>query len=70
MGYCPEQDKLSSQAMEILSQIARTSQEQVTALKRGDQTVLMNLDKELERMVGEKERVFGALKQHRHEHGC
>lgn len=70
MGYCPEQDRLSAQTIEILGRIARTSQEQVTALKHGDQIALMHLDKELERLVGEKERAFGALKQHRQEHGC
>ncbi len=70
MGYCPEQDKLSSRAIEILSRIACTSQEQVSALKRGDQITLMRLDKERENIVGEKELVFGALKQHRDEYGC
>jgi hypothetical protein len=30
----------------------------------------MQLDRELELAIGEKERLFGALRQHREEHGC
>lgn len=49
---------------------SRASQEQVAALKSGDQARLNHLDKVLEHMVGEKERAFGALKQHRRDYGC
>lgn len=68
--FCSQQNELSGHAIEVLGQIARISQEQIQALRSNDQAAMMRLDRQLELLFGEKERAFGALAEHRREHGC
>lgn len=56
--------------MKILEAIAAKNMDQVHALRHGDQSKLMQLDKEVEELIGKKERTFGALRQHTADHGC
>jgi hypothetical protein len=53
-----------------LSEIAETTDAQLKAFQNSDHNRVMQLDKHLELMVGEKERAIGALRGHMKEHGC
>jgi hypothetical protein len=67
---CDKQNELRQAATAILQQIDALTQQQLDAMRQGDDVRLMKLDKQLELVFGEKERAFGALHQHRDEHGC
>ena len=67
---CPVRDQLTTRADQVLKTIATLLQAQIDALAVNDQDTLLKLDKELELAFGEKERAFGALRQHKSEHGC
>lgn len=67
---CPERDRLQLEADQVLQQIIDITKRQIDALHDGDQARLLALDKRLETTFGEKERAFGALRQHTKEHGC
>jgi len=70
MGVCPVRRELSAKAQDCLVEIKLLTQDQIECLKTGDTARLMALDKKLEMMFGQKERSFGALRQHVAEHGC
>ena len=67
---CPVRNQLTTRADQVLKTIATLLQAQIDALAVNDQDTLLKLDKELELAFGEKERAFGALRQHKSEHGC
>ena len=67
---CGLRDELQRQASEALERVIVLTRQQIEALKAADHARLMSLDKDLELTFGEKERHFGALRQHRTEHGC
>jgi hypothetical protein len=67
---CPEYQKLSSRVLEILRQIDETTARQVELFKTGAMGEFMRFDKELELLLGEKERRVGAMQQHAAEHRC
>jgi hypothetical protein len=67
---CGLRDELQRQATDALERVVILTRQQIDALKAGDQNRLLSLDKDLELTFGEKERTFGALRQHRTEHGC
>jgi hypothetical protein len=70
MAICPERNKLKAEAAQSLREIMKFTDRLLTVLL-GDEDVTMSpLDKDLENAVGAKERAFGALTQHRKEHGC
>lgn len=50
-----------------LAELARAEAEAITS--KSDNTWLA-IDREIENVVGEKERALGAFKQHQTEHGC
>ena len=56
--------------MGTLKQIISITQALLEANKSNDQGSVSRLDSQLEHVVGEKERAFGALHQHRQDHGC
>jgi len=56
--------------MEILRRIDALTEVQIQAMRDKDDEKLMEADKQLEVAFGEKERTFGALFDHRDEHGC
>jgi hypothetical protein len=69
-GACLVKLRLLDETEKILERITELAAAQVTAVREPDQTRMMSMDKELELRVGEKERLFGALRQHCSEHGC
>jgi hypothetical protein len=67
---CQKQLELRKVAHEILDRIDWLSGEQAKAVDNMDDERLMALDKQLEIEFGAKQRAFGALFEHRNEHGC
>jgi hypothetical protein len=67
---CEKQQQLRRTAMEILERIDALTEVQIQAMRDGDDERLMDADKQIEAKFGEKERTFGALFDHRKEHGC
>ena len=70
MATCKERDELTGIARRAISDMMRCTDKILTALEKGDTTELLPLDKHLEAAFGDKERAFGALRQHRKDHGC
>jgi hypothetical protein len=70
MSRCPEYDRLSSQLDEILKKLVDTTTLQLEIFRSRKPGDFMRVDKELELLVGEKERRVGAMRQHAHEHKC
>jgi hypothetical protein len=70
MKQCPEYDRLSSQVEEMLQKLVDTVTLQLEIFRSKKPGEFMRVDKELELMVGEKERRIGALRQHADEHKC
>lgn len=70
MKRCPEYDRLSSQVEEMLQKLVDTVTLQLEIFRSKKPGEFMRVDKELELMVGEKERRIGALRQHADEHKC
>jgi hypothetical protein len=67
---CNIQQELRRSATVILERIDALTQQQIDAMRNADDERLMAIDKEIELTFGEKERIFGALHQHRDEHRC
>ncbi len=67
---CPKREALQLAANVILQSLIDLTKQQIDALSVNDQSRLLTLDKHLEKKFGEKERAFGALRQHTKEHGC
>ena len=67
---CQRQHELRERVNAILARIDQLNQGQMKALNEGDDQRLLELDKQMELTFGEKERAFGALFEHRDEHGC
>jgi hypothetical protein len=70
MPNCDARKLLERNADSVLTEVVKIIELQREALKSGNQKELMLLDKRLENAFGEKERAFGALTQHKKEHGC
>ena len=69
-SICSTHQQLVDQAEQVLKRIVELTTFQLSLFQRPDHQISMEADRELERAVGEKERLFGALRQHRSEHGC
>lgn len=54
-------------ALEMLSSL---SDQQKEALRRRDFKTVLQLDRQAEQAVSDKERAFGVLTEHMREHGC
>ena len=67
---CPEYARLEQEVTDILTKLSQLTQEQLRAFRDSNHTRFTQLDKELEIMIGQKERSLGALRQHAKEHGC
>ena len=67
---CETREELYNEAQKLLREIQSTTQVELEALAEHDQTKLIAVDKKLEELIGQKERIFGALQQHTREHGC
>ena len=70
MDPCPERDALKTDAKRKLHDIIEFSNKLLFALDNDLPSSLTPLDQDLENAVGAKERAFGALAQHRKDHGC
>jgi hypothetical protein len=70
MGQCPVRERLLEETEQALARIAELSAKQLQLIRHPENAKMMAIDQELEQRVGEKERLFGALRQHRAEHGC
>jgi hypothetical protein len=67
---CERQEELRQAAMKVLARIDALTEIQIQAMRDRDDEKLMDADKQLEAAYGEKQRSFGALLDHRNEHGC
>jgi hypothetical protein len=68
MNQCTRCKELSDAADEVLDHLANLTRNQLAAFREGNTTRFMALDKELELVVGLKERSIGALREHRRGH--
>ncbi len=69
-GPCPEQQRLIDAVQERLIRIADLSRAAADAIANRNYNFAFELDREVEREIGAKERALGALRQHRADHGC
>lgn len=67
---CLERERLAGAASKTLRQIMELSEQMLEAVQGGRLQWFSELDRQLELAVGEKERSFGALRQHEKEHAC
>lgn len=70
MSNCAEYDRLVKMVENVLGNLAQLTTLHLELFRSGDYPAVKRLDKELELTVGEKERSFGALRQHMTEHKC
>ena len=68
---CEKHEELLVQAKSILNKIYETMEHQKAVLDaEGVSHRFLHYDRELELLMGEKERAVGALREHDEEHGC
>jgi hypothetical protein len=67
---CSVQEKLSQAAQDTLDVMIEAIQRARDAIKRQDQHAIEVSDEDMEVALGKKERAFGALAEHKREHGC
>ena len=70
MSKCPEYDQLAEEADQILRDLGQATTLLLAVFREKDHNKFVRLDKELEQLVGAKERALGALRQHAKEHKC
>jgi hypothetical protein len=67
---CNTRQRLEDLAQHQLRELAAMAHEEAEILKTGDEERIVEVDKRIENTLGQKERVIGALQEHRREHGC
>ena len=67
---CSEFDRLQKEVNAVLEKLTELTTAQREAFRAKDGATFSRLDKELEQVVGRKERAIGALRQHAREHRC
>jgi hypothetical protein len=67
---CKVRERLENLVQTLLLELGNLSSEQADLVRAGSQPGIDEVDKKLEYTFGQKERVLGALKQHRSDHGC
>ena len=67
---CLEQQRLMEIVQDHLIRIADLSRATADAVGNRNENLTLELDSEVEKEIGAKERALGALRQHREEHGC
>ena len=70
MSNCSEYDRLVNEVDNVLGRLAHLTTLHLEEFRARNFASVRRLDKELELTVGEKERSFGALRQHMTEHKC
>jgi hypothetical protein len=69
MITCKQCERLRGAVQAALARLAELTTAQLNAFRSNDERAFMRVDKELENAMGAKERVIGAMRQHRKEHG-
>lgn len=67
---CPEYCRLQRDVTRVLETLSELTSAQLTAFQLGNSDLFARLDRQLEAMVGLKERTIGAMRQHAVEHNC
>jgi hypothetical protein len=67
---CKQQQELMEVVQQHLLRIAELSRATADAVANRNENMTRELDREVEEEIGRKERALGALRQHRHDHGC
>ncbi|HSS99582.1 MAG TPA: hypothetical protein VLK33_21250 [Terriglobales bacterium] len=67
---CKEYAHLEREVTEILEQLSQLTKTQAEVFPTRNQNEFMRLDKQLELLVGRKERAVGAMRQHAKDHQC
>jgi len=67
---CPEYHRLAVNLEGILAKLAELTSTHLTLFRERDHSGAMQIDKEIENTIGEKERAIGPLRQHLKEHKC
>lgn len=70
MSRCPEYDRLASVVDQILKGLSEKTTLHLELFRSRQHGKFMRLDKELELLIGEKERAIGSLRQHALDHKC
>jgi hypothetical protein len=70
LSTCTEYDRLASTIDQILKDLSQKTSLHLELFRSKQHEKFMRLDKELELLVGEKERAIGSLRQHAKDHGC
>jgi hypothetical protein len=70
VSRCPEYDRLASVVDQILKDISEKTTLHLELFRSKQHGKFMRLDKQLELLIGEKERAIGSLRQHALDHGC
>ncbi len=69
-GPCHELQRLMDCVQEHLIRIAELSRATADAVAQQNEKLTRELDEQVEREIGQKERALAALRQHRTDHGC
>jgi hypothetical protein len=67
---CNAYDRLQLEVQRVLEGLSKLAESQLAAFRASDSQAVTRLDKELENMVGHKERMLGAMRQHVKDHRC
>jgi hypothetical protein len=67
---CLKKQQLLAAVETQLETVAKLALTEVNAIKHEAEIIWMEIDKQIELALGEKERSIGALLEHRKEHGC
>ena len=67
---CRRQQELIAETQHHLIRLSELARMQSEALQTGSENVVLELDRQVENALGEKERALGALREHRSQHGC
>jgi hypothetical protein len=70
VNRCAEYQKLASKVDEILKQLVEATTHQLEIFRSKQMAEFMRVDKEIELLLGEKERSIGGMRQHAAEHDC
>ena len=70
MSKCMEYDRLAALVDQILAEVAEKTTLALELFRSRKAAKFGRLDKELELLIGKKERAIGALRQHAKDHHC
>jgi len=67
---CPARERLENLVQHFLCALAELAGREAEVIKTGDKVLMMEIDRNIETVIGEKERAMGALMEHRSTHHC